>query len=202
MIQMTLKKYSLSLWERVGVREIARNSKPSPCPLPGGEGLRTRRALTLVEVVASTMIVGLMAIAALGALGAAARSGQSAGNRAIGHTLASDLTAEIIAAAYSDPDDTPVFGPEGEEAAGPRDRFDDVDDYDSLLDDPLEYRDGTLIQNRDDWQRQVTVELVRPDSPTELTPGAADQGAKRVHVIVKHGDQVVAEQYSIRTDAE
>jgi hypothetical protein len=148
------------------------------------------------------MIVGLMAIAALGALGAATKSGQSAGNRAIGQTLASDLMAEIIAAAYSDPDDDPVFGPEGAEATGPRNRFDDVDDYNGWLDEPVEYPDGAPIPNRDDWQRQVTVELVRPNLPSQLTPGATDEGAKRVHVVVSHQGNVVAEQYVVRTDTD
>jgi Tfp pilus assembly protein PilV len=171
-------------------------------PSPTIRECPARRALTLVEVVAATMIVGLMAIVTLGALGAATQSGQSAGNRAIGQTLASELMAEIIAAPYSDPDDDPVFGPEGAETAGPRNRFDDVDDYNGWNSGPPQYPDGTPLADRGDWRRQVTVELVQPDLPTQLTAGAADEGAKRVHVVVTYCNQVVAEQYFIRTDTE
>lgn len=163
-------------------------------------GPPVRRAMTLVEVVAATMIVGLMAVVTLAALGAAARTGQSAGNRAIGYALASDLMAEIIAAPYSDPDDTPVFGPEGAESDGPRNQFDDVDDYNGWDSQPPQYADGTTIPDRDGWRRQVTVELVRPSQLTQLTTGAADEGAKRVHVVVSYDGQTSAEQFFVRTD--
>ena len=161
-----------------------------------------RRALTLIEVVASTLIVGLMAVLALGALGAAVRSGQSAGDRAIGQSLASDLVAEIIATAYEDPDDDPDFGPEGAEGAGPRSGFDDVDDYDGWSSQPPKYRDGTTLPDREDWRRTVTVQFVQPNSPNLPTVGSTDLGAKRITVTVQHHDQDIAEQSVIRTDTE
>src|SRR2546423_1503074 len=87
------------------------------------------RALTLVEVVASTMIVGLMAVAALNALGAATKSANSIGNRAVAAGLADELMSEIMMQSYSDPDGSAVFGHESGEATSPRSAFDDVDDY-------------------------------------------------------------------------
>src|SRR6478735_1612641 len=86
----------------------------------------SRPGLTLIEVVASTMIVGLMSVAALNGLGAVTQSAESIGNRAIALGLADDLMAEILPLPYSDPNDTPVFGTEGSEASGPRSAFDDV----------------------------------------------------------------------------
>ena len=64
-----------------------------------------RRGLTLIEVVVSTMIVGMMTVAALNSLGAATRSGMSTGNRAVALGLADDLMAEILTAEYDDLDD-------------------------------------------------------------------------------------------------
>src|SRR3954452_16140107 len=89
----------------------------------------TRHGLTLIEVVASTMIVGLMAVAALNALGAATKSSNSIGNRAVAAGLADELMSEIMMQPYSDPDGAAIFGNESGESTSPRSAFDDVDDY-------------------------------------------------------------------------
>ena len=68
--------------------------RPTPIRNP-----KSRHGLTLIEVVASTMIVGLMAVAALNALGAATKSANSIGNRAVAAGLADELMSEIIDAA-------------------------------------------------------------------------------------------------------
>lgn len=60
-----------------------------------------RHALTLIEVVFSTLIVAVMTVVALDALGAATRSSMSAGNRATAQGLADDLMAEIDSISYS-----------------------------------------------------------------------------------------------------
>src|SRR5262245_53710903 len=87
---------------------------------------RSQRGLTLMEVVVSTLIVGVMTVAALNTLGAATTSSDSTGNRAIAQGLADDLMAEVLDAAYSEPAGGTTFGPEGAESAGPRSAFDDV----------------------------------------------------------------------------
>jgi type II secretory pathway pseudopilin PulG len=161
-----------------------------------------RSALTLIEVVAATMIVSLMAVAALNALGAATRSAESIGNRAVALGLADDLMSEILPLAYRDPDDSPTFGPEGAESAGPRTKFDDVDDYHGWNQLPPQYRDGTAIPNRTDWRRRVEVSYVQRDNPPLGTAGNVDQGVKRVRVIVEFRGDVLAEQIALRTDAE
>src|SRR5262245_60602247 len=90
-----------------------------------------RCALTLVEVVASTMIVSMLAVATLNSLGAATRSADAIGNRAIAAGLADELISEIVQKPYSDPDGSAVFGTESGESSTPRSAFDDVDDYNS-----------------------------------------------------------------------
>src|SRR2546421_12243172 len=103
------------------------------------------RGLTLIEVVASTMIVSLMAVAALNALGAATKSSNSLGNRAVAAGLADELMSEIMMQPYSDPDGQAIFGHESGEATSPRSAFDDVDDYNGWSTSPPQYRDGTTI---------------------------------------------------------
>src|SRR5215216_1322455 len=73
------------------------------------------RGLTLIEVIASTMIVSLMAVAALNALGAATKSANSIGNRAVAAGLADELMSEIMVQSYGDPDGSPIFGHESGE---------------------------------------------------------------------------------------
>jgi type II secretory pathway pseudopilin PulG len=158
------------------------------------------RALTLIEVVASTMIVGLMAVASLNALAAATKSSNSIGNRAIAAGLADELMAEIMMQPYSDPDGSPVFGNESGESSTSRSAFDDVDDYDGWNSSPPKYRDGTTIPDRTDWRQRVVVTRVDPSNPTQTTN--TDQGAKQIHVTIEYQNQVLADQIAVRTDTD
>src|SRR5215208_787655 len=158
------------------------------------------RGLTLIEVVASTMIVGLMAVAALNALGAATKSANSIGNRAVAAGLADELMSEIAMQSYSDPNGSPVFGHESGESTNVRSAFDDVDDYDGWNASPPQYRDGTTIPDRTNWRQRVTVTYV---SPTNLTTtSATEQGAKRIRVQIEYQNQVLADQYAVRTNID
>jgi hypothetical protein len=159
-----------------------------------------RYGLSMVEVVASTMIVGLMAVAALNGLGAATRSAMSTGDRAVAHGLADELMAEILQAAYRDPQGGTVFGREAGEPVGPRAAFDDVDDYDGWNRSPPQYQDGTVMPARADWRHRVQISYVDPENPS-LAIGS-DQGVKRIHVAIEYRGQVLAEQTAVRADLE
>jgi type II secretory pathway pseudopilin PulG len=165
---------------------------------------RIRRALSLIEVVASTLIVGVMAVAALNSLGAATRSSESIGNRAVAIGLGDELMAEILQAEYSEPSGAASLGPDGGELGGPRSAFDDVDDYDGWNRSPPQYLDGTPMLDRDDWRHRVEVDYVLPDDSTQTA--GSDQGAKRIHVFIEYrdkvlGDKVLVEQIAVRTNA-
>lgn len=169
--------------------------------LPAPRSVKTiRRALSLIEVVASTMIVGLMAVATLNSLGAATRSANSIGNRAIAAGLADELMSEIVQMPYSDPDGSAVFGRESGEAAAPRSAFDDVDDYDGWNASPPQYRDGTTIPDRTNWRQRVQILRVVPANPAQTTN--TEQGAKRIRVTIEYQNQVLADQVSVRTDTD
>jgi type II secretory pathway pseudopilin PulG len=154
----------------------------------------------MIEVVASTMIVGLMAVAALNSLGAATRSAESIGNRAVAAGLADELMAEILGTKYSDPSGSPVFGPEAGETAGPRSAFDDVDDYHGWNQSPPKYRDGTTMPDRTDWRQRVQVRLIVPSNPSQTS--ATDQGAKQITVFIEYQDGVLAQQHAVRTNTD
>jgi type II secretory pathway pseudopilin PulG len=164
--------------------------------LPSG----SRHGLSLIEVVASTMIVGLMSVAALNSLGAATRSAESIGNRAVAQGLADELISEILQTDYSDPSGASSFGPEGAESSGPRSAFDDVDDYNGWNQSPPQYRDGTTMPDRTDWRQRVDVAQVQPNDPTQTA--GTDQGAKRIRVTIEYRGQLLAELVAVRTNAE
>jgi hypothetical protein len=149
----------------------------------------------------STLIVGLMTVAALDGLGATTRSSELAGNRGIALGLADDLMAEILVTAYSDPSGSAEFGLEPGEAA-PRVNFDDVDDFHGWNQTPPKAADGTTIADRANYRQRVTIQRVVPTDPTQATPSDTEQGAKRICVIIEYDDVVLAEQYAVVTDAD
>jgi type II secretory pathway pseudopilin PulG len=165
-----------------------------------GQAAVIRPALSLIEVVASTMIVGLMAVAALNSLGAATRSSESIGNRAVALGLADELMSEVMQSPYGDPTQTPVFGRESGEPSEPRSAFDDVDDYDGWNKSPPQYRDGTTMPDRGDWRHRVSVHRVLPNDTTQTSN--TDKGVKRIRVTIEYRGEVLADQYAIRTDTD
>jgi type II secretory pathway pseudopilin PulG len=159
------------------------------------------RGLTLIEVVASTMIVAMLAVATLNSLGAATRSADKVGNRAVAAGLADELLSEIIQQAYIDPDSSsPVFGHESGESTTLRSAFDDVDDYNSWTSSPPKYRDGTTIPNRTNWRQTVAVTWITPSNPALVS--GTDQGAKRIRVTIEYLNQVLADRSAVRTNTD
>jgi prepilin-type N-terminal cleavage/methylation domain-containing protein len=159
-----------------------------------------RRAFSLVEVVIATIIMGVLLVAAMQTVGHSVRAERSNADQSIGFRLAQQLMSEALLAKYVEPDETPTFGPEAAEAVGPRSGFDDVDDYHNWSASPPVNRDGTQIPDRTDWERTVTVEYVNPNNLTSTVGG--DQGVKRITVVVKRNDKMVAQLSGIRTDTD
>ena len=146
------------------------------------------------------MIVGLMSVAALNSLGAATRSSDWIGNRAVAAGLADALMSEILQAAYKEPGSSGAFGTDGAESAGPRSAFDDIDDFNGWNQSPPQDCDGTPMDDRDEWRHRVVVDRVLPANPTQTS--GTDQGAKRIRVIIEYRNQVMAEQVAVRTDTD
>ena len=143
---------------------------------------------------------GLMAVAALNALGAATRTSESIGNRAVAMGLADELMSEILQADYSEPSGSASLGPDSGEVGGPRSVFDDVDDYDGWDESPPRYRNGTVIPDRADWRHRVEVDHVLSTDSTQTA--GSDQGVKRIHVFIDYRDEILVEQIAVRTNAD
>jgi prepilin-type N-terminal cleavage/methylation domain-containing protein len=157
----------------------------------------SRRGFSLIEATMAMLLVAVLLVAALSTLSASTTTSRIGAERATGLLLAQDLMAEIVGAAYVEPEDTPSFGPEGAEDDGTRSAFDDVDDYHNWDASPPERRDGTPIPDRTTWRRTVQVECVNPSNLQQI---GADQGVKRITVVVTRSGKPVALLTGIRTD--
>jgi MSHA pilin protein MshD len=161
--------------------------------------LREAAAFTLVEVMMSVIVVGVMFVAALNTVGSARIGEYKIAERNRGLFLAQDLMAEILQQAYDDPDDPVAFGTESGEGTSNRADFDDVDDYHGWSKSAPERRDGSAIPDLDGWGRSVAVVWVNPADLSQTV--GSDQGAKRMTVTVTHNGLPVASMFALRTSA-
>ena len=158
-----------------------------------------RPAFSLLEVTISSMIVGVMLVAALNAVGAATTGRFRSAEQSQAQLLADALIAEVLELVYEEPVDPPVFGPEwDEELTATRAAFDDVDDYHGWSSKPPVDKDGTQLGNADNWTRSVVVNYA---SAANLAVNVGtDSGIKQIAVTVTNG-RAAASAMMIVTDA-
>ena len=161
-----------------------------------------RSAFSLVESIASILIIGLTLTAALNTIGGVARARKVQTELHEGRTLALQLMTEIMQARYEETASlrqttlergasttlvnaavTPLFGPENSETNSNRWAFDDVDDYHNWVSSPPEEKDGLPLTGKDGWTRAVMIENVPIDDPAGSAVGT-DTGLKRITITV------------------
>jgi len=161
-----------------------------------------RSGLSLVEVVMSTLLVGIVLVGAMNLLGATVRGRTKAADMVRAQHLAQQLMTEILSRAYAE--DGTENGADkiylllivvGQEA---RSEYDDVDDFHGWDETPLFTRSGSLIPNTSGWRRRVDVTWVDPADPEIVVD--SDQGVKRITVTVQRSGQTVAQLACLRSD--
>ena len=159
-----------------------------------------RRAVHMIEVAVSMIIVSVILLTAMNMVGAAGQSTRSMTDRGTGHLLAEQLMSEILVREYNDPDEPTIeLGTESFEGVSKdRSYYDDVDDYDRWNSNPPESKDGATIPDYADWRRQVRVFWVEPTDTTLIATG--NTGIKRIAVTVSHDNVVVAELRALRAN--
>jgi MSHA pilin protein MshD len=110
---------------------------------------RGERGTTLIELIVSIVIVAIAASAVLGVLSSSAGRSADAMIMAQAVSIAEAYLEEISLKAYADPD-----GIDGETV---RTDFDDVDDYNGLLDSGARNQFGTAIAELSRYTVAVTV---------------------------------------------
>jgi hypothetical protein len=169
------------------------NLSPTTFRLP-----RRRSALSLIEVVMSTLLVGIVLVGAMNLLGGVVRGRSSATDLARGHQFAQQLMTEILNMAYGEggslgPDPVLIILiPEV------RSQFDDVDDFHLYTESPLLTRTGGIIANTSGWRRSVAVAWVDPANPG--TAVGSNQGVKRITVTVQRSGQTITQLACLRSD--
>lgn len=161
---------------------------------------RARRSpgLTLVEVVVSTVLIGVMMVAALSTVAVSRRTHDTVNQRQRGMLLAEALLSEIAAQPYEDAADAGgKRGPTaGEASTGNRSLFNDLNDYDGWTASPPQRKDGTPVPQTVGWRETVTLELLDPGT---LAKSGTDQGLTRVTVAVTQDGALVAELTLLRS---
>jgi type II secretory pathway pseudopilin PulG len=175
-------------------------------------GQRLRRALSLVEMIASIVLVGVMLVAAVNTVGASKRGQRNLYDRRQGHELAQALMAEILQQPYADESQLEslrseilvyrrkasyALGPEALESNGARRSFDDVDDYNGWNASPPQDKDGSPMPELSGWRRTATVAFVNRDDAALVQ--VQDEGAKRITVNVLRNNVPVATLVALRT---
>lgn len=150
---------------------------------------RCQNGFSMLEVIISSMLIGVVLVAALDSVGSAVLATQLRSEQMDATVLCNGLLAEAMAMPYEDTDSTaPVdFGAESDEpaVAGARTSFDDLDDYDGWTSSPPVNRDGTAVDGATGWTRTVAVEKIRWNDPDwTLGYGQADEGVRRISVTV------------------
>lgn len=132
--------------------------------------------VTLVELLVSIVIVGIAAGTVLGLLATTTGASADPMVRHQASAIAEAYLEEIMLRAYSDPD-----GVDGE---GARSAFDDMDDYDGLLDAGARDQFDNPIAALADYTISVSV------SPTSALPAVPSADALRVDVVVSRGPEI------------
>ena len=137
---------------------------------------RGQRGATLIELVISIVVIAIAASAVLGVLSGTVGRSADAMVLAQGVAIAEAYLEEISLKSFADPD-----GIDGEAA---RADFDDVDDYDGLVDAGARNQFGTALPPLAAYTVTVSV------SPSAALPGVPAAAAQRIDVRVTHAPNV------------
>lgn len=184
---------------------------------------RASRGFTLVEVGVCVVIVGVMLAAAMQTLATSSVGQYKIAERARGTELAHALMNEVLQQAYSEPSGSgsppgptpptpppaPPAGPPtppgpaglGAEAGEVRATFDDVDDYNGLVENGPKTKDGIArLGAGATWKRTVAVTWVNPLTLADMSP-QVESGLKRITVTVSHNGVPVTTLVAMKGNA-
>jgi len=156
------------------------------------------RAFTMVEVIASMLVISIM-LGAVMRLVSTARTGQAdAVDRVKAQAIASVLMAEICDQNFADPvaGASAPLGPDSGEAS--RSAWNDVDDYAEYRQTSPTDRAGNALADSQ-WKWYVTVSWINPTAPT--TTSTTQTTAKLITVYVYRNNRLLETQTAVRTQA-
>lgn len=157
---------------------------------------RPRRALTIIEVTVSMLVVSSMLVASLYAVAASRMTTTKGRDRMTAGALADDLLGFIYALPYSSPSGS-ILGIELGDIVGNKTTFDDVDDFHNWSESPPTTSAGVAIAGLTGWERTVTVEWVTLADPSVVQ--GTESGLKRITVVARKNGVELARRSALRT---
>ncbi len=159
-----------------------------------------RAGLSYVEIIMATMIMSILLVAALNLFANLGRSKTNVMKHDASTVASLDLIKEIMERNYKDPTTPTDFGADPcELIGGNRSFYDDIDDYNNLIEHPPKYLDGTNIPGYEDMTRSTKVRWVKASDFTQTS--LVDQGYKEVTITLKNSkNKVVLEHVYVLAD--
>lgn len=161
---------------------------------------RVARAFSMVEVVIASLILGVLAVAALEASAQAVDGRLRTADRLAAESFAQRLLAEIGLLNYEEPSlpaGTSVIGKDTGESG--RSTFDDIDDFNALDQTNLTDSAGSALPGGTGWRLRVSVERVQTFSPFNTT--LSETGLKRITIRLSRGNRPTVSFVAFRSRA-
>jgi MSHA pilin protein MshD len=152
---------------------------------------KSNQGLSIVEIVVALLIISLAIVGFGMAIPLQTDNVTGFREERMALFLAKQMMEEIQAKVYEEPSPAAPgsFGPE-ESLGGPRQLFDDIDDYNGWNQNPPQYADGTALDGSSDtpdynnFRRQVVVENVDDNDYSSPARTQGSTASKRVTVTV------------------
>ena len=160
--------------------------------------LHRRHGFGQLEVIISTVLVGVLMVSSFSTIAASRRSQVFESNKIRALAIADALMAEIVQLPMRDPSCDCGFGVESGESGSNRVNYDDIDDYHGLLDSPPKSKSGIACAGYSDLRRRVVVDRVTLADWNVTT--SSHSGVFRVTVIVLRDTLEVCRIVGYRAD--
>lgn len=150
----------------------------------------------------STLLVGLVLVTASTTTQTALRVQINAAQLTKGSYLAHALIGEMLELSYMQPGQTSSpIGLDAGESPTTRANYNDVDDYNGWNDAPPQNKDGSVMPDLANWQRNVVVQWVGPATLTQSSGSSSETGMKRLTVSVYHNGTLILTRVAFKAHA-
>lgn len=157
-----------------------------------------RLGFSMVETTISTLLVGLLLVAATQSAGSSLRTQIEATKLIKASSLADSLMAEILDRSYMEPGATSSpIGRDTNEFSNWKIDYDDVDDFHNWQEKPPQYRNGSLMSSMPSWRRTVTVEWIIIAVNGTVSISNTETNCKRITVTVSDSSTIVATRQTL-----
>lgn len=151
-----------------------------------------RRGISLVEVVVSSLLVGLVLVTSMRATTMVHSSTVAADDTMVLSVAAESILEELRGLAYAEPLGSSAIGIDDNEIQSDRATWDDVDDAAGYRAIGFVQRDGKAVVGGESWKCRIQCQWV---DPTTLAVCEEDRGLKKVKIQMTASNAQLAEVF-------